>query len=434
MQYVWQHRLWPAQHLHTVEGKRVQIIDPGRLNTDSGPDFFNAKVKIDGHLWAGDIEIHVKASDWHRHHHDGDPAYDSVILHVVDRDDTMIRRSNGEVIPQMQMPCSPTLNADYHSLIDRADIDLPCSGYIHEIPSIYITDWMSALVYERLYAKSDHIDHLLEMNTGDSESTCYVMLARALGFGINADPFERLARAIPLRFIARHRGELTHIEAILFGQSGLLDPYLNPQPGVTLFRHPYIDSLVNEYRFLSAKYGMKPLTSAGWKMGRMRPQNFPHRRIAMLAHLLNENYTLYSRIIALTDVDEARTLFDTNLTGFWTFHYQFSETARSSTPQRLSNRSIDLLVINLVVPLMFNHALHHGDDAMAARAVEMLHDLAAERNTIIEMFGRAGIPARNAAHSQALIHLRRNYCEQHKCLYCRLGHRYLSTCARRPDA
>jgi len=157
MQYVWQHRLWRQNDMRTVDGRRLQVIDPGRLNNDAGPDFFNAKISIDGRIWAGNVEIHFRASDWHRHGHASDRAYDSVVLHVVDRDDAVIRRSDGQIIPQMQMPCSPDLHLKYGALVGAADRDIPCAGAIKDMPSVYITDWMSTLGFERLYCKGDRL-------------------------------------------------------------------------------------------------------------------------------------------------------------------------------------------------------------------------------------------------------------------------------------
>lgn len=216
MQYVWQHRLLVQTDLVTVDGRRLSIIDPGRLNTDAGPDFFNAKVKIGEHLWAGDVEVHVRASDWHRHRHDGDKAYDSVVLHVVDRDDAQICRSNGEVIPQMRMSCSPEFHRRYHELVDRADIDLPCAREIRGLSPLHLADWITSLAYERLYSKVDHIENLMRQYAGDWEQTCYVILARALGFSTNSEPMERLAMSLPLHFLRKHSDSDVAIEALMF--------------------------------------------------------------------------------------------------------------------------------------------------------------------------------------------------------------------------
>ncbi len=424
MQYVWQHRLWPQSHLHTVDGLPVQIIDPGRLNTDAGPDFFNAKIIIDGHTWAGDIEIHVRASDWHRHGHDNDPAYDSVILHIVDRDDTAIQRSNGETIPQMQMPCTPDFNRLYSDLVNRADRDIPCAQSIAEMPKIYLADWIESLAFERIYDKTSRIESILNRTDGDWETACYATIARGLGFGVNGDPFERLALATPLMFIGRHCDSLTTIEALLFGQSGLLDQ-------TTPTTDSYAATLQREYAFLAHKFNLRPLQSPGWKMARMRPANFPHRRIATLAAMLHSGTRMMSRLLEIRTPDDAYLMFSPSLTGYWANRYSFgAATANTGTP--LSRTSINGLIINAVVPLQHAYAMAHDDSVLADRSIALLESLPPERNTIVESFASAGLKADNAFTSQGVIQLRRAYCETRKCLYCRIGHRMLAAkCPRK---
>ncbi len=425
MQYVWQHRLWLAPDMRTVDGRVVQVIDPGLLNTDAGPDFFNAKIRIDGRTWVGNVEIHVRASDWFRHHHDSDPAYDSVILHVVDRDDMPVRRrgSSSEIIPQLIMPCAPDFADRYAAMINHPASELACADRLASIPPIYVNDWISALAYERVYEKSDRALSLHSRFTGDWEETCYVTLARALGFGINADAFQRLALSLPLRALRKHSDSLPALEAILFGQAGLLD-------SLTDLSHPYLSRLVTDYRFYAAKFGLQQPQSLGWKMSRMRPQNFPHRRIALLAAMLHGGFRLMSRLLAVTTPDEAAALFSAGLSGFWHEHYTFSG-APVSAPASLSRASIHLLVINVVVPLLHAYGQSTGSDTHVARAFSILQALAPERNSIVALFSRAGIPCPDAFTSQALLRLRRSYCETRKCLYCRLGHRILASQARR---
>ena len=425
MQYVWQHRLWLQQDMRTVDGRRVQVLDPGLLNTGAGPDFFNAKVNIDGHTWAGNIEIHVKASDWHRHGHDKDPAYDTVILHVVDRDDAVVRRPDGEVIPQLRMPCAGDLSEHYRNLVGRADIDLPCSATICSLPRIYVTDWLSTLAYERLYDKADRIEALRERFAGDWEQTCYVTVARCLGFGVNNEPFERLALSVPLQFVGKHSDDPTAIEALLFGQAGLLD-------GHGAGADPYADRLRKEYTFLATKFGLRKPESLGWKMARMRPANFPHRRIAVLAAMLAGGFRMLQRVVSVKSVDEACELFSPEMPNYWQWRYSFGPGGQRQLGS-LSRSSALIMVINVVAPLMMAYGTAHSDREMTDRAVSLLHDIGSERNSIVEMFARAGLKVSNAFESQALIQLRRAYCETRKCLYCRVGHRMLSAKAIRRD-
>lgn len=425
MQYVWQHRLWMAQTMFTVDGRKIQVIDPGRLNTDAGPDFFNAKVKIDGEMWVGNIEIHVRASDWFRHHHDTNKAYDNVILHVVEKDDMPVRRANGEIIPQLCMPCSAQFSEQYHRLVNSATSELPCAEEISLIPSIYITDMISTLGYERLFDKVERIEKLLHTFAGDWNEVCYVLLARSLGFGINSDAFERLAMATPLKIMAKHNDSLTAIEAMLFGQSGLLDSVPNDDS--------YVSTLKNEYSFYAQKFGLKQPSSLGWKMARMRPQNFPHRRIAILATMIEGGFSYASKMMTAKNIDEVKDLFNIELSGYWSRRYSFNASEGIAT-RGLNDSSINILIINAVAPTIYAYGKLCGDEDACARAVEMLQSLKAERNSIVELFTRAGIECKDAFASQALIQLRRNYCETRKCLYCRIGHRMLARHARNNNA
>ena len=422
MHYIWEHRLWPAGELRTTDGVPVSVIDPGRHNGDSGPDFFNAKIRIGGKMWVGNVEIHVRASDWHRHGHDKDPAYDSVVLHVVDRDDAQICRQSGEPIPQLRMPCNPGFGKEYERLTCRADIDLPCAGEIAGTDRVVIADWLTALAFERLYDKTDRIRALLDRFAGNWEQAAYVTIARALGFGTNAQAFEMLALATPLQAVGKHSDNDTAIEAILFGQSGLLEPAPSD---------PYVDTLRREYRFLSAKFGLRPIAPAVWKMSRMRPANFPHRRIATLASMLAGGFRMFRRVSACDCVDQARALFRPRLGAYWQEHYTFGKPAARQGSE-MSRSSVDLLVINAVVPLLHAYGTAHGNDTMCERAIAMMAAIPAESNSIVTAFGRAGIRASDAMISQALIQLRRAYCEQRKCLFCRIGHRALRKVSTRP--
>lgn len=423
MQYVWQQRLWPQSEMRTVDGRRVQVIDPGKLNNDAGPDFFNAKVIIDGEMWAGNIEIHVRASDWHRHKHDDDESYDSVILHVVDKDDAVIRRKNGEIIPQMRMPCATDLNKHYGDLTGRADIDLPCAATIKEMPRLYLTDWIATLAYERLYEKAERIEEWRSRFSGDWEQACYVTVARCLGFGTNGEPFERLALSLPLIFIGKHSDSLTSIEALLFGQSGLLS--IAPTDS-------YADRLKTEYEFLGKKFGLKPPSNLGWKMARMRPANFPHRRIAVLAALLHGGFRMMTRILEVKNPDEALNLFTPPLSRYWETRYTFG-TQGQRILSSMSRASATIMTINVVIPLLLAYGNATGDTALTDRAIEMTHMIKPENNSIISLFEKTGIKVEDAFTTQALIQLRKNYCEKRKCLFCRVGHRKLSAHARRND-
>lgn len=424
MQYVWQHRLWRQNDMRTVDGRRLQVIDPGRLNNDAGPDFFNAKISIDGRIWAGNVEIHFRASDWHRHGHSSDRAYDSVVLHVVDRDDAVIRRSDGQIIPQMRMPCSPDLHLKYGALVGAADRDIPCAGAIKDMPSVCITDWMSTLGFERLYAKAERLEEMRRRFGGDWEQAVYISVARCLGFSVNSEPFERLAMSLPLMFIGKHADSQLAVEALLFGQSGLLDRYAGSDP--------YAARLSREYAFLSHKFGLRAPEALGWKMARMRPPNLPYRRIAVLASLIRSGFRMTSRLLAVRTIDDAMALFSPAMDGYWSTRYTFGPEG-NRTLKAMSRESVTIMTINCVAPLMMAYGTVHGDTHLTDRASALLHSLAPENNRIVAMFCDAGIKVTDAFTSQALVELRRNYCEKRKCLYCRIGHRMLADSARRRE-
>lgn len=428
MQYVWQHRLWTPADMTTVDGLRVTVVDPGLLNTGSGPDFFNAKIEIGGKMWAGNVEIHVRASDWHRHGHDGDHAYDSVILHVVDRDDARIMRpGGGGEIPQLVMPCSPDFSRRYSEMVDRPLSELACAGELPSLPGVHLTAWLDSLAIERLSRKAERILELVRHFEGHWDSAVYVVLARALGFGLNSDAFERLALSVPLRTLLKHRDSPVALEGILFGQAGFLDsPEADPGDH-------YVARMKEEYRFMANKFGLTPPHSLGWRMARMRPQNFPHRRIATLAAMIADGFRIGYGITEVSTEQEARRLFAINLTGYWSRRYNFGPPSARSV-RALSDSSISILIINVVAPVLYAHSIMSGSDEARERAIGLLQSLKPESNHITTLFAGAGVDCRNAFDSQALIELRNNYCNARKCLYCRIGHRFLAAKARRiPD-
>lgn len=421
MQYVWKHRLWRSEDMVTNTGKKVRVVDPGLLNTDAGPDFFNAKIEIDGHMWVGNVEMHYRATDWKRHHHDSDKAYDSVILHVVAKDDAPVRRTNGELIPQLVLEVSPQFNADYASLVG-ATIEVPCAAKIKQVPHLTIVEWVEGLAFERLHGKVERIHQLLDSFNGSWEDVCYVTLARNFGFGINNDAFERLARRTPLRLLGKHSDSVLQIEALLFGQAGMLDAQ---KPGMD----SYYNQLCTEYAFLSNKFQLTPMEKESWKLFRIRPQNFPYRRIAMLAQFIEGGFRMMNRILEAEGEKEMRALFEVELSGYWTKHYTFGKPNERATAT-LSRSSIDIILINTVAPLLYAYGELTGNYEMTDKAIKLLEDLRAENNSIVSHFVAYGIDCPDALTSQALVQLKREYCDARKCIYCKIGHHLLSKAAR----
>ena len=423
LQYIWQHRLWRSDDMTTNDGRRIRVLDPGLLNTDAGPDFFNAKVQIDGQTWVGNIEIHVRATDWRRHGHDTDKAYDSVILHVVAKDDAPVYRSNGERIPQLVLDVSPRFNESYDSLVNARN-ELPCAAHLAQVPHIVVTEWIEGLAFERLHTKTERLHNLLSQFHGSWEDVCYTTLARNLGFGINNDAFERLAQRAPLRLLNKHSDSLLQIEAFLFGQAGLLSDGIAGNDA-------YCRQLRSEYDFLANKFSLTHLEPEIWKTFRIRPQNFPFRRIAMLAQYVYGGFKLMSNLLSAPEEKAIRELFSVTLTGYWANHFSFSKPV--PTPSRaLGERSIDIILINTVAPLFYAHGETTGNYALTDKAIDLLESLRPEKNSIVDTFTHAGIDCPDALSSQALIQLRRNYCEARKCIYCKIGHHLLSKAAHSP--
>lgn len=420
MHYIWQHKLWLQSDMATVDGRRVQVIDPGLHNDDAGPDFFNAKLRIGDDMWCGNVEIHVRASDWFRHGHQNDMAYDSVVLHVVGKDDARVSRADGREIPQLVMPCAPDFSVRYDRMVNGSS-EPSCREELPAMSKLYITDWLSSLAYERLYQKVDRIRELYDRLGGNWTEVLYVTLARGLGFGVNSDAFERLALSTPLHCLMKHRDSYETVEGTLFGQAGFLD---NPSD-----RSYYVGRMQQEFSFMTGKFQLRRPVSLTWRMARMRPQNFPHRRIATLAALICRGFGIASDIFNVKTESDARQLFDIELAGYWSRRYNFvSESARSV--RALSQDSITILIINVVVPMLYAYGVTFDDGGRMEAAVNLLHELKPEENRIVRSFADAGVACPDAFTSQAIIQLRRNYCEPRKCLYCRIGHRILASKAR----
>lgn len=420
LQYVWAHRFFDPAGLKTTAGDPVRVINPGNQNTDAGPDFFNACLRIGNQEWAGNIEIHLRSSDWMRHGHHLDKVYDSVILHVVGEYDTEVYRSDGEAIPQLILNLSDRFYEECRYLLEGGDF-LPCGGRLHEVDSMLLSGWIGALAIERLQQKIERIFGWLESNRGSWEEVCYISLARSLGFGVNSDIFERLARSLPLVFLQKHADSLVQTEAFLFGQAGFLE-------NTFLTDDPYYRQLCREYEFLRHKFGLTPLRKENWRFFRLRPVNFPHQRIAMLAQLIHRGFTLFAAICETTTLPDIRKLFGMKLNGYWDTHYTFEHRA-ISVPKLLGEGAVDILLINTVVPLLYAYGIKIADERYGERALGWLEELPPEQNSVIRGLGNAGLVALNALESQAFLQLRREYCEKKRCFYCRIGHKLLSRTA-----
>ncbi|MDR1103373.1 MAG: DUF2851 family protein [Tannerella sp.] len=411
LQYVWKYRLYDGAGLCTAEGLPVTVIDPGIQNPDAGPDFFNAKIRIDGAVWAGCVEIHRKASEWHAHRHDRDPAYDAVILHVVEEDDTPVRRTNGEIVRTAVIRVPDGVREHMAWLLSR-DTPTPCLGRIREVEPVHLSAWLSALVSERLERKTDAILQLLERHDGDWNEVFYITLMRNFGFATNSDAFEWLAESLPFHCIRKHRNSRLSVEALLFGQAGLLAEACDD---------PYCRLLQREYAFLQTKYGLKPVEGFLFRKLRTRPVNFPHVRLAQLAAIWSANDTLFSEILENSRPEMLKERFDVSVSDYWETHYHFGA-ASPKGKKKIGAATVYLILINTAVPVLFACGKKKRLPEYAARALQLLEDLPPERNSPVKMFTEAGVEVKNAADTQALIQLRREYCEKKKCLYCRIAY------------
>ena len=426
LHYVWKHRLFPLKPLTTTDGLSVEVIDPGLANPNAGPDFFNAKIKLNGVTWVGNVEIHLRTSDWKRHHHDEDPAYDSVILHVASEIETQIVRKNGEAIPQMELHYPSYLLEHYQELI-RTDHYPACYKIIPTLPKLLLHSWMNTLQTERFEQKTQQIQTRLDRCNGDWESVFFITLARNFGFGTNSDAFELWAQSIPLYAVNKHRDNLFQIEAIFFGQGGFLEMNGKEQSADDQETEAPIDEywwkLQKEYSYLKHKFELKPSEHYHWKLLRLRPSNFPHVRIAQLANLYYRSQGLLSQLMDTEKLEDLRKLLKVDTSAYWLTHYTFGEVSPSQI-KTLSKASTDLLIINTVVPFLYAYGKHKGKNPLLERASAFLEELKPENNYITRMWKECGLNAVHAGDSQALIQLKKNYCDPKKCLYCRIGFEY----------
>ena len=410
----------PLRELTTTDGRLVEVIDAGLHNHNAGPDFFNAKVKIGGTLWVGNVEIHDRASDWYQHGHDKDPHYDNVVLHVCETIDSDVTNSKGQYIPQLQLSVPQHVREHYEELL-KTDHYPPCYRIIPDLTRLMVHSWMAALQTERLERKTDDIRRRAEQCGGSWEDAYFVTLARNYGFGINSDTFEQWAMNVPLQAVGHHRDDLFQIEAIFFGQAGLLDGEGEDD---------YYLRLQKEYRYLRQKFTLTPMSASAWKFLRLRPQNFPHIRIAQLAMLYYEQRLNLSRLLNAEHLDEVNALLLTHVSDYWRTHYTFDSQPTKPMEKHLSPASIDLIIINSVAPMLFTYGKYKSDQHLCDRAFSLWEQLKAENNAIIRDWAAAGVPCENAADSQALLQLHRNYCMRRDCLRCNFGYEYLK---RTPD-
>ena len=403
--------------LRTTTGKPVEVIDAGLPNTNAGPDFFNAKLKIDGTLWVGNVEVHTVASDWMRHGHDKDVAYDNVILHVAETVDCEVFRANGAPVPQLQLSCPESIRRHYAELT-HAEIYPLCYSILSSLPKLTVHSWLSALQVERFEQKARAIAARLEHCNNHWEDVFFITLSRNFGFGLNGDAFEAWANHLPFRAIDKHRDNLFQVEAFFFGQAGLLDEELPDAD-------EYYRKLQKEFRYLQHKFELSaPMSATQWRFLRLRPGNFPHVRLAQLANLYYKERSLFSRIMEADTLEAVRKLLTVTTSPYWEEHFNFRKVS-SSREKQVGKNAQNLIIINTVIPFLYAYGLHKADELLCERATGFLESLKAEDNHIIRHWSGAGLPVSTAADSQALLQLQKEYCDKKDCLRCRFGFEYL---------
>lgn len=417
LHFIWEHGLFNKTNLKTIDGEPLEIISLGMPNTDSGPDFFNARIRIGETTWAGNIEIHQKSSFWQQHHHETDAAYNNVILHVVEVHDKIVTIKD-HVLPTLEISYSPAILENFEQLL-KSKRWVACEEKLRLVDPFILRFWYTSLMIERLQAKTGTILELLQHNKNNWNETFYQLLARNFGMKTNALPFDLLAKSLPLNILSKHKNDLFQTEALLFGQSGLLNE--------ALLGDDYYLALRNEYSFLYKKYGLTGIEAHLWKFMRLRPVNFPTIRIAQLAMLIHHSSALFSRILEIETLDELKSLFDVSTSGYWNTHYRFNKASDENRPKKLGETAFQNLVINTIVPMLFVYGDQHLDQAMKDRALLYLEKLPPESNHIIQKWNELGIDSQSAFETQALIQLKNCYCEIKKCLHCQLGAKIITS-------
>ncbi len=417
LHFVWQQQLFNHNDLQTTDGEAIVIEKIGMANPNAGPDFLDAHIRIGSTLWVGNVEIHKKSSEWTSHRHHTQDSYNSVVLHVVATHDKEAHTSRGTKIPTLIVSINTGLLATIKQLLEEKN-NIPCHKTLPTIDTFVQNMWFDRLVIERFERKSIHVLALFAQNGNSWEETCYQMLARSFGAPVNSSAFEQLAQTLPLRTLAKHSNSLMQLEALLFGQAGLLCA------SISLYNHNYYQTLQKEYSFLQKKYNLTPLESCIWKFSRMRPGNFPTIRIAQLAQLVFQSHGLTSKILRCATINELKNLFSVQLHAFWNNHYSFTQTS-TTRKKSLGETTIHSIVINTVVPFLFAYGTYHSNDDIKQRALDFLETVPAEQNSIITQWENCAVQCKSAFRSQALLQLYNEYCAKRRCLQCNIGKRIL---------
>ena len=411
LQYIWQFQYFNPNNLITEEGEALQVIHPGTLNTNQGPDFTDAKIKIGSTIWAGSIELHIKNSDWKNHKHSSDKNYKNVILHVVWQNDVHLNLPFSTLLVQDKVP--KVLLNKYDELMNENSF-IPCEKSIHQINELTWQNWKERILVERLENKTRVIFDYLQKNNNHWEESFWWLLAKNFGINLNSIAFEKIAQSISINILAKHKDQIHQTEALLFGQAGLLDAD---------FTEDYPKLLQREYQFLKKKYNLQKIEGSMIFL-RMRPSNFPTVRLAQLAMMVHKSLHLFSKIKEAIDVKSIKALLNVTANDYWHYHYVFDEIT-AFKKKKLGEQMIDNILINTVVPVLFAYGHYHNENAFKDKALLWLENITAEKNSITKGYSSLHIENKTAFDSQALIQLKNEYCNKRRCLDCSVGNKLL---------
>jgi hypothetical protein len=420
LHYLWKYSLYDQDSLVDNENNKIVVINPGEYNHDSGPDFFNARILIAGTEWAGNVEIHTKASCFDNHGHDRDHTFDNVILHVVAENDKKVFNSKGEELLTVEIKYDQIFYEKYSDLVNNPCV-IACQNEIARLDSFYIRHWLHSLLVERLQQKSDSIMKIFSQTGNDWDETFYRILTRYFGFRVNTEPFEMLASALPFRIIRKHSDNRFQIEAMLFGTAGMLEEGLFKEA----VSDKYYKDLIKEYKILSAKYSIMPIHGWLWKFCRLRPVNFPTVRISQLSALLSTAGGLFSKTLEAADISQLKDLFGVSASSYWDDHYVFGKKS-IKVSKNTGTQATEIFLINAVVPLMFIYGRFHDNHNVCEKALAFLEEIDAETNSVTRDWESAGIEVESAFYTQALLQLTDEYCKKRRCLECRIGCKLIS--------
>ena len=418
LHYIWKYKKFNVVNLQTTAHKTISIVNVGVHNHDSGPDFFNAQIYIDKQLWAGNVEIHVKSSDWYVHNHENDKNYDNVILHIVWEHDIDIFRKDKTVIPTLELKSYISKNVllSYEKLFSKSNKWINCENDFPFVDDFIIHNWLERLYFERLERKADNIELLLKQSNNNWEEVLFKMLAKNFGLKVNADAFLSLANSFNFSVLRQQQPKLQSIEALLFGQAGLLEPNVQDY---------YLKELQNEYEFLKTKYQLTNTGVMPIQFFRLRPSNFPTIRLSQLANLYHRHTNLFSKLIESKTTEDIYAIFNVKTSLFWETHYTFNTSSKKST-KKITNTFTDLLIINTIVPLKFLYAKHQGK--IVNNIIQnVIQQLPSENNSIVNKFNSLKNISTSALQSQALLQLKNEYCSKNKCLQCAVGNCIISS-------